>query len=216
MTVGVSHWFFRAIALLWLRGCAGRAGTTIVTADEPTEVCSPEDDCLSLCDEGDLQACTVLGQSFETDGALDEAVDAFGRGCEFGDDDACVQQVRVLRVSGREGEADRIISEVCGSSSSGERCRQFILRFADSGERAEAEPLLQSWCESGDPISCRELGRSLASRGEANEAVEPLEDACEVGDLQACLALAETLQALGRGNEAVRVRRRAEVLGSND
>lgn len=176
--------------------------------------CESDPQCFDRCAEGEPGSCQRLGDAYVAEEELDEAIDAYERGCQLGDSGACASQINLLRQRGREGEAEAILLAACAVESAEGRCIGLVHRLDIEGSDPQLARLLGQRCAGGEPTSCRALGE-LRRRGHQPESARaPLERACDAGDLQGCLALAEVLTSLGRPGEAEAARGRARDLGA--
>jgi TPR repeat protein len=214
---------WRTTFVLILAGCGGAFGSGRELDDrEPIGDCGSERRCTRACDDGDRGACVDLGDSYDTRDRLDEAADAYDRGCELGVAAACARLVSALRRLGREGEAAGVVRDACGDSAGAtpgvgaERCRAVAAELGSQGPEPEVESELHRRCDAGDAIACRDVGRALQARGELDEAVAPLRVACREGDVDGCIGLSDVLDRLGREALAAEARERARTLGAEE
>jgi TPR repeat protein len=194
---------FGALAFLGA-GC----GTT-PTASQSAELQCKADDaaCQRLCARGDAVACYLQGDKLERagDGASEgKAVAAYKRGCDLGDDRACVGYGLFLRagrggLAANDAEAMRLLTRGCEAKV--ERGCQGLARSdgpmaaaradREVGPSDRADPVRQ--CERGDEPSCIESAIQLAGTGQASRAADTLEQACHLKVAVGCTYLAHLL-----------------------
>lgn len=151
------------------------------------------------CLAGSGSACAQLAVTVG-DGRLDEcARDAWTRGCNASDADACVAMADreglrhvATRPGSREKEfrarARSLFKKACDANNA-TGCRKYVETI--DATTAEAQAVLTKACDGGDAIGCYyQASERLRLRDETG-AIQRFRQACELGNGLACSKLAE-------------------------
>jgi TPR repeat protein len=170
----VMRWRGRRILLLLAIGIAAcRKGPPVkpgpcVKGDQPA--------CQAHCDEGDFQACEILGAmyAFGQGVAQDQVMSAnlLGRACRGGNKSGCV----ALAVSYWEGtgverndqRARELIESSCAHGAAdacGEFGNLYYIGLGLPKNQERGQYLLTLGCEAGDAPSCQDLALILHGQG---------------------------------------------------
>ncbi|MFF4863510.1 tetratricopeptide repeat protein [Streptomyces sp. NPDC001231] len=173
-------------------------------------------------EEGDTDACRVLGKALDGQGRRDESLPWFVKAAEAGDNEAMV-----FMGLAAQNDRDLVTAETwfrkafALGGKSAENAGAFLAMILSAQTRfTEAEPFWRAVAETGgSPLAAHHLGQALLAQDRAGEAepwlVQAAEDGYE-GSTEARVLLGRALAAQGRADEALRWWREAAADGSSE
>ncbi len=172
-------------ALILLAACSGAASHPT----PPSKTCSNVASCEAGCTARDGGSCFWLGHLFENN-QDPHAIDAYRRGCELDNGDACTSQAQRVLEAGGTG-AKEIAHKACQLKTL-EGCvvEGVIALGAEKPDIPAARALFEQACSGNNQDGCGNLGtlylRGIGVPQDAPKGVALLAPACKDGFFDAC------------------------------